>query len=64
MDDFRQDVIERLSRIEEGVAGLYTNKTDHETRIRSLESKSTLLSGALALVAPVLGWIGYHVTLH
>lgn len=62
--DFEQEVIERLTRIEEGVAGLYSSKADHETRLRSVETKTTLVSGALAIVAPVLGWLGVHITLH
>lgn len=60
MDEFEKDVIERLTRIEGHTALL----TDHETRIRRVETKQSVLTGALTLMAPVLGWLGLHITLH
>ena len=60
MSDFETDVIERLTRIEEAVVDV----KDHETRIRAVELKTNLISGGLALVAPVLAFFGFHATLH
>ena len=60
MDEFEKDVIERLTRIEGHTALL----ADHETRIRRVETKQSVLTGALTLMTPVLGWLGLHITLH
>jgi len=60
MTEFEQDVIERLTRIETHVEPI----ADHEKRIRSVEGRLGFLSGAIGLMAPVLGWFGLHVSLH
>lgn len=60
MTEFESDVIERLSRIETHLEDL----PDHETRLRSIENKQWLRDGGLGVMAALLGYLGYHVTLH
>jgi hypothetical protein len=60
MTEYEQEVIERLTRIETKIEAA----ADHEPRIRSLENRQWALSGGLGIVGVVLGWLGYHVSLH
>lgn len=61
---FEREVIDRLARIEEGVAGLYDTKKDHEERLRAVEKENRLQRGAFVILTAVLGWLGVHVPLH
>jgi hypothetical protein len=62
-DDLRE-VIERLARIETSLENYLEHNKDHEDRLRSVETRQRFLQGASGVFAAVLGFLGYHVTLH
>lgn len=64
MDNFEQDVVERLARIEVHLENFTEHNRDIEERVRAIETKQRYLTGASAVLTMVLGFLGYHVTLH
>jgi hypothetical protein len=56
---FEEEVVDRLARIETTLKSL----PDQETRIRSLEKRLWILSGAAAVLGPTLSKLGIHIPL-
>lgn len=49
-DPWRQEVSQALGRIEANVSNLGVRRDDHETRIKSLETKQNKRDGILSLI--------------
>jgi hypothetical protein len=64
MTEAQQETIERLTRIETLLEQFVEHNKDHEDRMRSVETRQRFLQGASGVFAAVLGFLGYHVTLH
>lgn len=58
---FEEDVVERLTRIEEHTASGRVRVDDHEGRIRAMEKRQWLLAGAAVVLGPVLAKLGLHI---
>jgi hypothetical protein len=58
-DTFEEEVIDRLARIEVTLESL----PDQETRIRNLEKRQWMLSGAAAVLGATLSKFGIHIPL-
>jgi hypothetical protein len=63
VDTFEEEVIDRLARIETTVASMPPRLQDQETRIRNLEKRQWMLSGAAAVLGATLSKFGIHIPL-
>lgn len=61
---FEREVLDRLTKLETILTSYVESNKDHESRLRKVETECWLQRGALAVFAVVMGWLGYHVTLH
>jgi hypothetical protein len=62
-DTFEEEVIDRLARIETTLESMTPRLLDQETRIRSLEKRQWILSGAAAVLGATLSKFGIHLPL-
>jgi hypothetical protein len=61
--EYREEVLQRLARIEENSAAAVRRSTDHEDRIRSVERKQWLVAGFSAAVGGIFSKFGFHLPL-
>lgn len=58
---FQEEVLERLTRIEEQSLGYRVKGDDHETRIRTVEHRQWMFAGAAVAIGPLLAKLGIHL---
>jgi hypothetical protein len=61
--EYREEVLQRLVRIEENSATAASHHIDHEVRIRGMERKQWIVAGAAAVVGGILSKFGFHFPL-
>ena len=67
--DFQREVLQRLTAIESRLESGGGKISDHETRLRDIESKAAEMKGRVAIIAAVLSvvfslvcvWLGKHL---
>jgi len=60
---YREEVLQRLARIEENSASAAARNKDHEDRLRGLERKQWLFTGIAASLSAYLTKFGIHFPL-
>jgi len=61
--EYREEVLQRLARIEENSASAAARNKDHEDRLRGLERKQWLFTGIAASLSAYLTKFGIHFPL-
>ena len=61
--EYREEVLQRLVRIEEKSTAAATRSTDHEDRLRSMERRQWIFAGVAAAFGPIFSKFGFHIPL-